>query len=404
MVVRLHAPLRALHLLQDKDPENVYKPRARAELKQLTVKEIQQPKEASSRPSPDRGPRVSVIIPCRNEVNTIGPTLDSILRQKPYDAFPIEQWVEVLVVNDASTDGTDRVLAEYAQKHAVVQVVANETRLGLAGSYNRAIRQARAPILLTCHADCRLQGDEYLQRMIGHFSDDRVAAVTGKPVCPDFTKLTFAEKTYILTHLMDIEEEPPMLREINFTEGRCDGFRRQALEAVGLYNEKTRISGEDQILATELRKRGYRLLQDTSLRYHLSVGSSQNNAWRIILRQIVLGQGQAFILMRTGFDNSRLAVTAPNRFRRRRLRMLQVAAVPLCLIALAVLAAVSPLWFARGLLGLVALRLGYLFLESHGRFFLTETLRIFPIAVACDLTYCLGFYRGLLLSLLGRSV
>jgi hypothetical protein len=176
------------------------------------------------------------------------------------------------------------------------------------------------------------------------------------------------------------------------------------LTEVGLYNEKTKLSGEDQVLATELRKRGYRLLQDTRLRYHLSVGSSQNSPGRIIQHQIPLGQGQAFILLRTGFDNAKLAKTAPNRFRRRRLRMLQVTAVPICLGVLLVLAFCSGTWFLSGMMLLTALRFAYLLLESHGRFGFTEVVRIFPIAAACDLTYCFGFYRGALLSLSGRPV
>lgn len=51
-------------------------------------------------------PRLSVIIPCYNRKNVIRATLDSVIAQQPAD-------VEVIVVDDGSTDGTIDVLQEY---------------------------------------------------------------------------------------------------------------------------------------------------------------------------------------------------------------------------------------------------------------------------------------------------
>ena len=55
-------------------------------------------------------PRLSAIVPARNEVRGIGAAVDSILRQDYPD-------LEVVLVNDRSTDGTGRIIARAAAEH-----------------------------------------------------------------------------------------------------------------------------------------------------------------------------------------------------------------------------------------------------------------------------------------------
>ena len=230
--------------------------------------------------------RITVIVPCRNEGSGVLPTLQRIVAQRDADGHPFENWAELIVTDDESADDTPRVLADFQSAHPHVIVLRNEPRRGLSGSYNRGINQSRAPIVLTCHADCRLHSDDYLIRMLTHFDARDVAGVTGKPATPDYRDMPYSEQFYLVTHLMDVAPEPPLVREINFLEGRCDAFRKQALIEAGLYDEQTRIAGEDQIMAIKLMRKGYRLLQDTSLIYVLSCGSSQDTIRRIIRRHL----------------------------------------------------------------------------------------------------------------------
>jgi hypothetical protein len=245
-----------------------------------------------------------------------------------------------------------------------------------------------------CHSDCQLQGNDYLRRMMGHFSDPKVAAVTGKPVLLNPNDLSFAEKTYFMTHLMDVGDEPPTVRQINFAEGRCDGFRKQALLEIGLYDEKTRIAGEDQVVAIQLRQRGYQLLQDTALHYTLSCGSSQNTQWRIIRRQMILGQGQVFVIIKYGFGTDQMAKTAPNRRRRKRLRVLEIFGVPAVLVGTALIGWRAPFALWWWIPGLVGLRLAYLVVENRGLFRFVEMVRMLPTVMASDVAYFIGSVRG----------
>jgi len=62
-----------------------------------------------------------LISPCRNEAAHARRTLDSVLRQ----SRPPDLWV---VVDDGSTDGTARILADYADRHPTLRVVSRPDR------------------------------------------------------------------------------------------------------------------------------------------------------------------------------------------------------------------------------------------------------------------------------------
>ena len=93
-------------------------------------------------------PVVSVIVVTYNQEGTLGRTIDSILGQETGFA------VEVLVSDDCSTDGTERVGREYAERFpGVVKYHRNERNLGVQGNYFGAMRRARGKYLADCAGD-----------------------------------------------------------------------------------------------------------------------------------------------------------------------------------------------------------------------------------------------------------
>ena len=69
-------------------------------------------------------PRVTVIVPCRNEARYIRACLDSILAT----AYPPDR-LEVLVVDGQSSDGTANIVREYAAQHSLVRLLDNPRRV-----------------------------------------------------------------------------------------------------------------------------------------------------------------------------------------------------------------------------------------------------------------------------------
>jgi glycosyltransferase involved in cell wall biosynthesis len=91
---------------------------------------------------------VSIIIPCYNQARFVAAAVESALGQRDPD-------VEVIVVDDGSTDGVAAALAEYRGR---VTVLRQENR-GLAGARNSGLRVARGDYMLFLDSDDLLEPD-----------------------------------------------------------------------------------------------------------------------------------------------------------------------------------------------------------------------------------------------------
>ncbi len=69
---------------------------------------------------------LTVIVPCLNEEHTVSRVVETIVRVG--EGFPLE--VETLLIDDGSTDGTRRVLADLCERHEACRMVVNERNLG----------------------------------------------------------------------------------------------------------------------------------------------------------------------------------------------------------------------------------------------------------------------------------
>lgn len=97
-----------------------------------------------SAPSNPEPPRVSVIIPVRNGAQFIRQAIDSILSQTLTD-------LELLVVDDASTDNTCEIIQSYDDLR--LRYLQNPQCLGVSASRNLAMVEARAPYVAFLDAD-----------------------------------------------------------------------------------------------------------------------------------------------------------------------------------------------------------------------------------------------------------
>lgn len=93
-----------------------------------------------------RRPTVSVVIPCHNYARFVGAATASVLTQTAVD-------VDVLIIDDCSTDGTRRVAEALADANPQVRVVIHERNLGHVATYNEGIAEARGDYLVLLSAD-----------------------------------------------------------------------------------------------------------------------------------------------------------------------------------------------------------------------------------------------------------
>jgi glycosyltransferase involved in cell wall biosynthesis len=90
--------------------------------------------------------RISAVVPNFNHASLLPRSIGSLAGQS---VLPLE----VIVVDDASTDNSLQVLAELARKYPTVRVCPNEKNLGVNGSLNRGLQLARGDFVLFPAAD-----------------------------------------------------------------------------------------------------------------------------------------------------------------------------------------------------------------------------------------------------------
>jgi glycosyltransferase involved in cell wall biosynthesis len=93
-----------------------------------------------------RAPRVSVAVPVYNGEPFIGEALDSIAAQTFTD-------YEVIISDNASEDGTERICRAYAARDPRVRYVRNERNVGLARNFQQLVRLATGEYFKLANAD-----------------------------------------------------------------------------------------------------------------------------------------------------------------------------------------------------------------------------------------------------------
>jgi glycosyltransferase involved in cell wall biosynthesis len=89
---------------------------------------------------------VSILIPVYNNCRYIGAAIESALAQT-------HEPLEVVVVDDGSTDGSLDVAQQYARRDPRVRVVAHSTNQGLPATRNQAVETARGEIIANLDSD-----------------------------------------------------------------------------------------------------------------------------------------------------------------------------------------------------------------------------------------------------------
>jgi glycosyltransferase involved in cell wall biosynthesis len=329
-------------------------------------------------------PSVSVLIPVFNGEDTLAASIDSVLAQD----YP---QLELVVVDDCSTDGTAEIVGRYAGR---IHALRNERNSGIARTYNRALAESAGEIVLMLASDCQLGSSDYVARMVRHFDDSGVGAVAGKAVISKFEDAPAIERIFARLNILDINDPDTGVHEVNFVEVRCDGFRRRVLEAVGGLNEDLFRSNEDQDLSIRIARCGYRLMQDNTLEFELGFGGTEDTLAKLLSKQGQYARGQAYIAVNYGVGSRNGLWNNANRRRRALHRMTQVASMPT--LALLVLASLAwpPGWL---LLAATALARALYHRGLTTDLGPGERFAAIPLGLCCDVIYSTSFLTSALL-------
>jgi cellulose synthase/poly-beta-1,6-N-acetylglucosamine synthase-like glycosyltransferase/peptidoglycan/xylan/chitin deacetylase (PgdA/CDA1 family) len=190
---------------------------------------------------------VSVIVPAHNEAANIAATVRSLVASD----YP---QLEVIVVDDGSTDGTARIVRQL--RLAEVKVI-SQPNAGKPAALNTGIRHARGEILVLVDGDTVFER-EAVGRLIQPMRDEQVGAVSGNTKVANRTGLLgrWQHLEYVIGFNLD-RRLFDVARCMPTVPGAIGAFRRAALRDVGGVSSQT--LAEDTDLTMAVIRAGWRV-------------------------------------------------------------------------------------------------------------------------------------------------
>jgi glycosyltransferase involved in cell wall biosynthesis len=142
---------------------------------------------------------VSVVVPTYNGARRIGACLGALSQQSASHA------VEVLVVNDGSTDDTAQVVLRFPEVRLI-----NQANAGPAAARNRGAQEARGRFLLFTDDDC-VPTPDWLEAMLAAFQDDEVVGAKGAyrtrqpELVARFVQMEYEDRYRMMGRIRDID-------------------------------------------------------------------------------------------------------------------------------------------------------------------------------------------------------
>lgn len=152
---------------------------------------------------------VTIIISAHNE--------EIIIRKKIENSLALEHLdgkLEIIVVSDGSTDGTDEIVREFADRKVVL--ISSEIRRGKTAGLNTALTKANGEIVIFTDADSMFPCDT-VKKFNEFFNDNSVGLVTGSTSYQIQDEEGMAHSTGVYTKL------EKLIKHLETSSGSCVG-------------------------------------------------------------------------------------------------------------------------------------------------------------------------------------
>ncbi|MFG1671931.1 glycosyltransferase [Streptomyces sp. Y7] len=209
---------------------------------------------------------VSVLVPAYNEAKCIENTVRSLMAS--------EHPIEVIVIDDGSSDGTARIVEAMGLPN--VRVV-RQMNAGKPAALNRGLANARHDIIVMMDGDTVFE-PATVRELVQPFGDPKVGAVAGNAKVGNRDSLIGAWQhiEYVMGFNLD-RRMYDMLRCMPTIPGAVGAFRRTALERVGGMSDDT--LAEDTDITMAMHRDGWRVVYAENARAWTEAPESVQQLW-----------------------------------------------------------------------------------------------------------------------------
>lgn len=193
--------------------------------------------------------KLSVVMPCYNERHTIREIVRRVTEQ-PYD-------IELLVVDDGSTDGTRELLLELASQHAEIKLLFQPKNQGKGAALRRGFTEATGDIVLVQDADLEYDPRDYAT-LLAPILDGKADVVYGSRFLGGPHRVLYFWHSVANSMLTTMSN---MLTDLNLTDMETcyKVFRREVIRGIKLTED--RFGFEPEVTAKIARVPGIRIYE-----------------------------------------------------------------------------------------------------------------------------------------------
>lgn len=197
---------------------------------------------------------VSVIIPAFNEAKVIGNSVKRVLESTNVR-------IEVIVVDDGSTDDTSRIVSRSFGDDPRVRLLTLGNG-GKAHALNQGLQQAVGDVIIALDADTQFE-PETIARLVRWFVDPQIGAVAGNAMVGNRINLVTKWQGVEYVTAQNLERRALARFDAStVVPGAVGAWRRTALDDVGGYPVDT--LAEDQDLTIAIQRQGWRVGYDVN--------------------------------------------------------------------------------------------------------------------------------------------
>ena len=219
-------------------------------------------------------PLISILIPNKDQKETLDKCLRSIEKLTDYDNY------EIIIIENNSTEKETFEYYNEISKKEKIRVIYWQGEFNYSAINNFGAGHARGDYLLLLNNDMEVINGDWLQEMLSHCQREEVGAVGARLYYPDDT----VQHAGIIIGIGGVAgsvfvgmkrgytgymHRASIQQDLSAVTAACMLIKRSVFEEVGGLEEKLQIAFNDVDLCLRIRKKGYLIVYDTYLElYH----------------------------------------------------------------------------------------------------------------------------------------
>jgi succinoglycan biosynthesis protein ExoA len=253
-----------------------------------------------------RQPKISIVIPVRNEIKGIGHLLDSLTSQDlDHDLF------EIIVADGRSTDGTAEYVRHFSLKSPVAVTVVDNPGIRSSAGRNAGLINSAGEVIVFIDGHCHIPSKTLLRDTLSLFESSSADCLCRPqplvaPASSETGKVVGIVRASRLGHGRDSLIYD--MNRVGFVDPASSGasYRRRVFDVIGMFDERYDAC-EDVDLNIRLRKSGMAAYTDPRLAVYYE---PRNTVRALFVQMLRYGRGRIRLAVRH-FDVTSVSYFAP---------------------------------------------------------------------------------------------